>query len=138
MARPTKAERAQIVERRTKAITMRAAGAQWDTIAEKLGYSSRGAACQDVARALEQRLAEQHDQLDHLRAIELEHLETLRRAMNEIVTAGDGEERMKATDRLIKIQERISRLQGIDAPVKVDQGGTVRYEITGVPADAHH
>lgn len=132
-----RARRAQIVERRTKAIAMRAAGQSWEAIAVELGYGSRGAACQDVARALAERLKEQNDQIDHLRAIGLEHLEDLRRAMEIIKDTGDVEQRMKATDRLIKIEERISRLQGIDAPVKVDQASTVRYEIAGVDPDAH-
>lgn len=129
--------KALIAERRTKAIAMRAAGEQWETIARECGYGSRGAACQDVARALAERRAEQDDQADNLRAIEVEHLEALRRRMQAIVDSGDGDEQMKATDRLVKIGERLAKLQGIDAPVKVDQASTVRYEITGVPADAH-
>lgn len=133
----SKATRAQVAERRTKAIAMRAAGQSWDSIAKKLGYATRGAACNDVARALDARLKEQADQLDHLRAIELEHLDTLRQRMEKLAKSTDEEIAMKAVDRLIKIGERYSRLQGLDAPVKVDQASTVRYEITGVEPDAH-
>lgn len=137
MARPTKTERIKIAERRNKAIAMRAAGQTWDAIAVALDYGSRGAACQDVARAHDQRIAEQHDGLDHLRDLELEHLDALRRRMVTVAEQADDEMAMKAVDRLVKIGERRAKLQGIDAPVKVDQGGTLRYEIVGVPSDAH-
>jgi hypothetical protein len=115
---------------------MRAAGSTWDTIAAALDYASRGAACTDVARALEQRLKEQGDQVDHLRAIELEHLDMLRRRMMDVIEAGDTDEAIKATGQLVKIGERLARLQGMDAPVRVDQAATVRYEVVGIdPAE---
>ncbi len=45
---------------------MRIGGAGYQTIADELGYSSRGAANQDVTRALERRVIEQHTNADVL------------------------------------------------------------------------
>lgn len=126
------AKRAEIAERRTKAIAMRAAGQRWDDIAETLGYASRGAAHTDVSRALTQRLKEQADQVDHLRAIETEHLDSMRRRMVTILDSADDEGAIKAAAQLVRIGERLAKLQGMDAPVKVESDGTVRYEIVGV------
>lgn len=156
---PSRATRLRVAERRTKAIQLRAAGTSWETIAGELGYASRGAACNDVARALDQRLKEQNDQTEHLRAIELERLDAVEREVWDVLrrrhvlvsggkvvrddSVDDGQPleddgpTLAAVDRLVKIGERRAKLQGIDAPVKVDQGGTLRYEILGVPPDAH-
>lgn len=137
MARPTKAQSAQIAARRTEAISLRAAGQTWDQIAEKLGYATRSAACEDVARALQQRIDEQNDQADHLRAIEVEHLEALRRRLWSVSQGKDIELALKATDRLVRIGERLAKLTGLDAPVAVDAGVTLRYEVVGVDAADH-
>lgn len=117
---------------------MRAAGQKWETIADELGYATRGAACNDVARALAERITEQNDAGDQLRELELEHLDVLRRRLGKLIeNDADDEVALKAIDRLIKISERRSKLQGLDAPVKVEQGGTVRYEVVGIEPDAH-
>lgn len=39
---------------------------------------------------------------------------------------------LQAVDRLLKIQERRSRLLGLDAPTKQEIGGKLSYEIVGV------
>jgi hypothetical protein len=129
--------KAQIAERRTKALAMRAAGQKWEDIAQACGYSTRAAACQDIRRLLDERLKEQDDQVDHLRAIEIEKLDAMQRRMEKIIASRDPEIAMKAADRLVKIGERRAKLLGIEAPVKIEQGGTLRYEIAGVDPDAH-
>lgn len=44
--------RIAVAVRRTKAMRLRATGKTWQQIADQLGYRSRGAACQDVGRAI--------------------------------------------------------------------------------------
>jgi hypothetical protein len=152
-------KRAQVAERRARAIALRAEGQSWDTIAEALGYKSRGAACTDVARALDARLKEQALAADQLREVELERLETMEREVwvvlrrRHVTVSGGkivydepaaGEEPrplvddgpvLAAVDRLNRISERRAKLLGLDSPVKVEQGGQVRYEIVGVDLD---
>jgi|SRR5579859_2329870 len=140
MARPTKAQRVTIVQRRAAAVTMRQQGADWQTIADKLGYKTRGAACQDVNRALEQAVAEQATSVEALRQQELNRLDELwadayailkRRhlTVNQgrvILDPDTGEKlrddapRLQAIDRLLKIQERRAKYLGLDAPTKVE------------------
>jgi len=151
----SRARRAQIAERRARAIALRAEGRTWDQICAELGYSSRAVACKDVSRALEERLKEQADQADHLRAVELERLDTLEREVWTVlrrrhVTVSGGKlvadedgiplqddgPTLAAVDRLVRIAERRARLLGLDSPVKVDQTGTVRYVIDNVDLEA--
>lgn len=42
---------------------------------------------------------------------------------------------LRAVDRLIKIQGRRAALLGLDAPQKIEQAGSVTYQITGVDPD---
>lgn len=41
----------------------------------------------------------------------------------------------QAVSTLLKISQRRSALLGLDAPTKVEQSGTVKYELVGVPDD---
>lgn len=155
MARPNKAQAAQIAERRTKAIEMRARREPWQRIADALGYGSADHACQDVGRAIEQRNRAQTEAVDALREIELEHLDELSRTVwavleREHVTVSHGkvivikdeagvEHRLRddgptlaAVDRLVKIAERRARLLGLDSAVKVDARGVVTFAIEGI------
>lgn len=43
---------------------------------------------------------------------------------------------LAAVDRLLKIMERRAKLTGLDAPVKADIGGTLKYEVLGVDLSA--
>jgi hypothetical protein len=156
----SKAQRAQTAERRTKAIAMRIAGAEWQQIADQLGYSSRGAACKDVTRALQARLAEQAASVDMLREVELMRLDALTREawgvmkrphllisggkVVKLVNEATGEERtlsddkpiLEAIDRLVKIAEQRRKLTpGLEVPTKIEADGEVRYEIVGVDLD---
>lgn len=157
----SRTKRAQVAERRRQNIELRTAGQSWDAIAAQLGYSSRGAACQDFGRALKERLAEQADAVDHFREVELERLDALQRkawavldgahlmlhagepvrvegADGRMVTLRDHTPALQAIDRLLKIAERRSKLLGLDAPTQVEHEGgvTVRYEIDGVDLGA--
>ena len=76
----SKAQRAKTAQRRSLAIQMHLAGADWDDIADKLGYASRGAAHTDVTRALEAATAQLNRDVDVLRTVELARLDKLQAA----------------------------------------------------------
>ena len=134
----SKAQRARIAERRAKAIQLRLAGADWQTIADRLDYSSRGAACQDVTRALEANMAEQRTSIAVYRETELMRLDQLTvevvrvlrnrhyvvtqsgRVVNDPNTGNpltDDSPALQAVDRLLKIQDRRAKLLGLDKGV---------------------
>jgi hypothetical protein len=120
-------------QRRAQALKLRLAGARYDDITQQLGYSSRGAAVQDVQRAL---VATVQEPADELRALEVQRLDmlwqtALRVLTRQHVTVSNGKvvhldgspvkddaPVLAAIDRLLKIQERRARLLGLDAPAK--------------------
>lgn len=139
MARPTRAARVGIAERRAKAVDMRMAGASYQKIANELGYNSRGAACQDVSRALEAAVAEQARSVEAYREEELQRLDLLLAEAWAIlkrdhVTVSNGRivrddldqpilddgPTLQAIDRILKIQERRAKFLGLDAPMRVE------------------
>lgn len=139
MARPTKAQAVNIAQRRAEAVDMRIAGASFKTIADKLGYKTASAACQDVGRALEQAVAEQTRSVEAYREEELQRLDALLAeawailkrdhltvSHGRIVYGDNGEPilddgpTLQAIDRILKIQERRSKYLGLDAPTKVE------------------
>lgn len=132
MAGTPKAKRAEVAERRTRAIELRTQGNEWADIATALGYSSGAAACVDVSRALEQRLAEQRVSAEVHREQLVIALDALAQRCWQIMQSGDEERALRAVDRLTRLAERKSRLLGLDAPVKVETGTQIRYELVGV------
>lgn len=135
----SKAQQAATAERRTRAIALRVAGVDFQTIADQLGYASRGAAHTDISRALAQRKRDLDVQAGVAAALEVERLETMERAAwavlrrtHILVSQGrvirDDDERplvddaptLNAIDRLLKIQDRRAKLLGLDAPTKVE------------------
>jgi hypothetical protein len=155
-----KAKRAEVAARRDRAVRLRIEGQSWQVIADQLGYASRGAACQDVARALDFALKEQKISTDQWRELQLQRLDALRAKVwgvverrhvalsggtvvrdvdpisGETSTIVDDGPTLAAVDRLLKIEEREARLRGLDAPVTVDAGIKVRYELVGVDIEA--
>lgn len=120
---------------------MRLAGVDWQTIADRLGYDSRGTACKDVSRALEAHVAEQRTSLEVYRETELMRLDQLTvevvrvlkgrhyittqsgRVVDDPQTGSplvDDTPVLHAVDRLLKIQDRRAKLLGLDAPQKVE------------------
>lgn len=140
MARPTRAQAVNIAQRRAEAVDMRIAGASFKAIAEKLGYKTASAACQDIGRALEQAVAEQTRSVEAYREEELQRLDALLSEAWAILkrdhltvshgrvvyddTTGkpilDDGPTLAAIDRILKIQERRSKYLGLDAPTKVE------------------
>jgi hypothetical protein len=108
----SRAQRAKTAQRRTEAIKLRLAGVDYDTIAARLGYASRGAACTDINRALEQAVAEQTASADVLRHEELQRLDRLQAGLWTAAAGGD----TKAVDSVLRIIDRRCKLLGLDAP----------------------
>lgn len=107
----SKAQQTQTAKRRAQAIQARLAGADWQTIAEQLGYSSRGAACKDVTRALEQSRAAAQKSGEDLRTLELARLDRMQRALWPKVVEGDH----KTADTVLRLMQRRARLAGLDS-----------------------
>lgn len=129
----SKAQRAKTADRRGKAIALRLAGMDWQTIADRLDYSSRAAACVDVNRALEANLAEQSQAADTLREIESLRLDRLQAAAWPAAVKGD----LKAIETVLKVIDRRIKLNGLDAPQRTELtglgGGAI--QVTGAPLD---
>lgn len=109
-----KARKAAIADRRTKAITLRLAGMDYDTIATRLGYAGKGAACKDITRALAANLTDLGRTADELREVELARLDRLQATAWAPAVGGD----LRAIDTVLKIIDRRCKLLGLDAPVR--------------------
>jgi hypothetical protein len=114
-----KARRAQITQRRAQAVELRCGGASWEAIAATLGYASRGAACTDVTRALDQRLADLGPRVDRLRTLALERLDATLRAVWPLLDSPDPLTLTRAAGTVVRVEERRAKLEGTDAPTRV-------------------
>lgn len=132
----SRAKRADTAQRRRQAIDMRMAGASFQEIADTLGYTTRGAACQDITRALETAVIEQTRSVEAYREEELQRLDALLaeawailKRQHVTVSHGrliyddrtgeplvDDGPTLSAIDRILKIQERRAKFLGLDAP----------------------
>lgn len=108
----SKAQRTKTAERRSKAVQMRIAGADWESIATTVGYASRGAACTDVTRALEAATAEMTRDVDTLRTLELSRLDKLQASFWVQALRGDTD----AARTVLGIIDRRCKLLGLNAP----------------------
>lgn len=102
-------------ERRAKALEMRKGGMTYDAIGKNLGIS-QVAAYKHVKRALTLLVQEP---LEEYRKVEFERLSIMLRAIWPKVLAGNE----KSIETGLKISQRICRLMGLDAPLKVDYRG---------------
>jgi hypothetical protein len=115
----SQAERDRVAARRTRALQLRAAGLTYQAIADELGYPGRGAAAQDVARALAARKSLLDNQAALFVTLELERLDGLERAVQTVLrqasSEGDRSMVLRAADRLVRVSERRAKLLGLDA-----------------------
>lgn len=105
-----KAQQATTAERRTKAIKLRLAGLDWQEIADRLEYSSRGSACADVSRALEQHRKEEATAVEELRQTEALRLDRLMAGLWPKAAAGN----VRAAEAALKVIDRRCKLWGLD------------------------
>ena len=133
--------RAEVAERRAKALQLRAAGLTYQAIADQLGYTSRRVAAQDVTRALQDRQGLLDTQATLFVPLELERLDSLERAVQTVMrqASADGERSivLRAADRLLRIAERRAALLGLDAggKAKDDTGGSIDDAISALFAE---
>ena len=122
MARPgeskTSEHRITAKERAAEALNLRRAGADYRTIATRLGYKSVSGAYDAVAKALKEITREPAEAVLEL---ELDRIDRLFLTYWPKATGGD----VKALDRVVKLMERRAKLLGLDAPVKQEFSGGV-------------
>jgi hypothetical protein len=116
---------AETSERRAQAIALRIAGLEWQEIANRLGYASRGAACTDVSRALESNRREERAQVEELRFVESQRLDRLQVAVWAQAIAGDP----RAVEAALKVMDRRAKLFGLDASKQMEIAFTRRTEM---------
>lgn len=137
----SRAEAPAVVARRTALVEARLEGKRYSEIYQELGYSSPGAASRDFNRALEAAIAEQRASIEVYRETELQRLDQMTLICYRVLasrhyaiapggrivedpTTGEplpDDSIMLATlDRLLKIQDRRSKLLGLDAPQRLE------------------
>lgn len=112
----SKAQQAETAERRKKLIGLVMAGVDYETIAERLNYSSRQAASKDMCRILEQNVAAERAELETLRALECDRLNRLQAAIWPAATRGD----LKAIAECRQIIAQRCKLLGLNAPEQLE------------------
>lgn len=100
--------RIEAAEKRKKALELKKAGATYEQIAERVGFSERGAAHRAVQTALKEVTAEPAREVLQL---ELERLDAMLLGLWPAARKGKPE----AVDRVLKIQERRAKYLGLDA-----------------------
>lgn len=93
--------------KRARAVELAAEGRSYDEIAQAVGYSHRGSAHRAVFKAITEREVED---VDHLRALEMDRLDVLLRALWPRVEDGD----LAAINTAIRITETRIKLLGLD------------------------
>ncbi len=104
---------AEVARRRAQALELRRAGVTWQEIANRLGYRTASAACQDVRRGMEdivrvpaqQHIAEEVDRLD---------------AMLQGLWPSARKGGVQSIDRVLKIMDRRARYLGLDNGLRSD------------------
>ncbi|MCY0957724.1 hypothetical protein [Streptomyces sp. H27-H5] len=112
----SKAVQAATSERRRKAVSMRLAGVDWQTITEQLGYRDRNTACKDVRRALAAARKAEAEEVEALKAMTVLRYDRLQAAFWSKALKGDA----KAAEVVIKIIAGRSRIEGTEAPVRMN------------------
>lgn len=116
IGRPTVERKIGLNNRTTQALEMRLAGVDHRTIAHELGYSSAHAVAVDIANALDESLKRKDRAAEHLREREVLTLDRLQAAIWNKAVNGD----LACMDRVLRIVDRRCKLQGTDAPQKVE------------------
>ncbi|MEU9576258.1 hypothetical protein [Streptomyces chilikensis] len=117
MAKLTRAaQRAKTAERRKKAVQLRLAGVDWQTIADQLGYASKRAACYDITRVMRQQQKELAESLDELRETQSLRYERVMAAFFGKTVKGDA----ASAGVYLRAMQQYERLKGLQAAQQVD------------------
>lgn len=137
-------EVALAMQRRIRALRLHNAGLSWEEVAVREGYSDASAARKAAIRALD---AVQATEVAEHRALSGSRLVQLRAALMPIAVAPHNpedatkavpvHERIAAVNSLIRIEERWSKLMGLDAPTKIDLSTGVRSQVDEALATLH-
>lgn len=111
-----------------QALDLRIAGVSYRDIAKAIGLSPSGAH-KAVDRALAEIAEQTNEKAERVRSIELQRLDKMSTAVWKEVVNGN----YAAIDRALRIQERRSRLLGLDAPERKDVTNHNRQVILYVP-----
>ena len=117
----TRQQREQQKARRTRAVSFRLAGMTYAQIGEQLQVTE-AAARSLVQRALDR--VEQHT-ADEMREVENQRLDRAQAAIWPRVLRGDD----KAVSLYLQISDRRSRLNGLNAPTRIDLSMSVKHEM---------
>jgi hypothetical protein len=112
------------LERESKVIALRSAGATWAEIAKSMGYAGPSSAYYTYQKAAERLI---RPDLEEYRDMELERLDRLQRAVWRDAIGGN----TKAVDSVLRIIDRRSRLLGLDQPTKI-QAEVITYDAGGI------
>lgn len=96
------------------AIKLKAMGLEWDEVAAQAGYGSKGAAHNAVHRELARCLP---SNIEDLRREEGSILKQLHRRCMKAAMDEKNKGFLFAVDRVLAIQERYSKLMGLDTPI---------------------
>lgn len=107
--------------RRTKAVSMALAGLSYEQIGREMGINTT-AAREMVARTIEDT---RNYQVDQLRNVENARLDRAQAAIWSEVLKGD----VKAVNTFLRISERRAKMNGLDAPSKIQMSGSVKLEM---------
>jgi hypothetical protein len=108
------------VEKCIRAATMRREGLNSREIADALGYKSTSGASAAVRFGIE--LLQIAEPADTLRLVQMNRIERLIRVLWDQAESGD----VDAIDRVIKLMQEESKLQGLYAPIKIDMDAEIR------------
>jgi hypothetical protein len=125
------AQRKKTAARRAKAIDLYLNGADWQAIADQLGYASRGAARTDVTRALQQQAEQEAEQVATLRHVETQRLDRLQAGLWPRAIEGD----VKAAEAVLRIIDRRVTLHGLAAPRRSAEAEKLGEEINDLLAE---
>lgn len=111
----------EIVQRRTRVFTMRLAGASINQISEIEGVNR-----ELISRILEQALQDYSDEdINSMRALENARLDSISTGLLKKAREGS----VRAAGVYLRLSERRARLNGLDAPLRITVGASVRIEM---------
>lgn len=110
----TSANKMKAAERRMKGVTLRKAGYTMQEVADQLGCS-KATISRDLNRLLSEYSDMTEEQVAEMRALWNVRLESLLKNLWAKAQAGN----LGAVDRVLKVAERVSKLNSLDKPAKV-------------------
>lgn len=121
-------QRIEMAERDRRVIELKSRGMTFEMIAKNGGidgvsHAAQAKRCFDRGLANRTKIA-----ADQYRMLENEKLDLAERTVVSIMsdTTAERRERLKAADSLVNILSRRAKLNGIDAPVEVDPGNSIK------------